>query len=77
MGSGSLAQLLRISSPGVKEYFFETLKNSKLLVNLPIVNKLLKYLFSKTLTIKVKNKSKNYKINCWIPQVTVLYFVIQ
>ena len=28
MGSGSLAQLLRISSPGVKEYFFETLKTN-------------------------------------------------
>ena len=33
-------------------------KLTKLLVNLPIVNKLLKYLFSKTLTIKVKNKHK-------------------
>ena len=48
-------------------------KLTKLLVNLPIVNKLLQYLFSKTLTIKVKNKPKNYKINCWIPQVTVLF----
>ena len=33
-------------------------KLTKLLVNLPIVNKLLKYLFSTTLTIKVKNKHK-------------------